>query len=119
MKRIVIGGCRYYNNYQVFKEYVDNCFDGINKSEIVILSGHCSGVDSMAELYAKQNNITLEIYPADWHKFGKSAGPRRNKQMVDNADCVIAFWDNQSRGTQSLINFAKESDKMLFVKDIS
>lgn len=118
-KRIVIGGCRDYNNYKNFCQYVDVCLSRIKKeNDIVILSGHCSGVDTMAEQYAKQNGYELEIYPAEWSKYGKSAGPKRNKTMVENADYVIAFWDYQSRGTKSLIGYAKELGKSIRVCDI-
>ena len=112
--RIVVGGCRYYNDYSLFCKFVDTCLLKIKDSyDIIILSGHCSGVDAMAERYADENNYDLEIYPADWEKHGKAAGPLRNKKMVEKSDCVVAFWDGKSRGTKSLIDYAKRSEKPL------
>ena len=75
-------------------------------NNITILSGHCSGTDMMAERYAKENGFELEVFPADW-SLGRKAGPLRNKKMIDVADFAIAF-PSGGRGTQSLINFAKQ-----------
>ena len=120
MKKIVIGGCRDYNDYDVFKEFVDSCLSRLKEEHsLTIVSGHCSGVDLMGERYAKENGLGLEIFPADWDKYGRAAGPIRNKQMVEVSDYVIAFWNQKSRGTKSLIAYARELNKPIRVKDIS
>ena len=120
MKKIVIGGCRDYNDYTVFKEFVDSCISRLKQEySLTIVSGHCSGVDLMSERYAKENGLGLEIFPADCDKYGRAAGPIRNKQMVEVSDYVIAFWDQKSRGTKSLIAYARELNKPIRVKDIS
>lgn len=119
IKRVVIGGCRDYNNYNIFKIHVDHLLQNIrNKFNIVIVSGGATGVDAMAERYAKENSFPFELFSADWNRYGKSAGPKRNEQMVQVADYVIAFWDFQSRGTKSLIEFTKQYNKPLRIKDI-
>lgn len=51
----------------------------------------------------------------DWKAYGKSAGPKRNKQIVEYSDLIIAFWDGKSKGTLSSIQFAKELTKKLVV----
>lgn len=109
-KRIVIAGSRDFNDYSFFSAKVDMCLSRIRKEfELIIVSGHCSGVDLMGERYAKENGFKVEIFPAEWKKYGKSAGPRRNKQMVDISDFAIAFpKESGSKGTQSMINFAKD-----------
>ena len=106
-KRVVIAGSRDFNDYKLFSSVVDNCLSRIrHEYDIIILSGHCSGADMMAERYAQENGFELEVFPADW-SLGRKAGPLRNKQMVDIADYAIAF-PSGGRGTQSLINFAKQ-----------
>ena len=106
-KRVVIAGSRDFNDYKLFSSVVDNCLSRIrHEYDIIILSGHCSGADMMAERYAQENGFELEEFPADW-SLGRKAGPLRNKQMVDIADYAIAF-PSGGRGTQSLINFAKQ-----------
>ena len=111
-KRVVIAGCRDYNNYDEAKSYIDFCLSNIRKeNNIVIVSGCASGANALGERYAKENGFKVEKYPADWKTYGKSAGPMRNKQMAEVCDYVICFWDGKSRGTKSIIAYAKELKK--------
>ena len=106
-KRVVIAGSRNFNDYAMFSAVVDRCLSRIRTEyDIIILSGHCSGADMMAERYAQENGFELEVFPADC-SLGRKAGPLRNKAMVDIADYAIAF-PSGGRGTQSLINFAHQ-----------
>ena len=92
MKRIIIAGCRNYTNYCEAKEYIDYCLSDIgNSHEIIIISGGCNGADMIGERYAEENNFIIERYPAQWSKYGKKAGPIRNKTMAEVADFVICF----------------------------
>ena len=78
-KRVVIAGSRNFNDYALFSSVVDKCLSRIrNEYDIIILSGHCSGADMMAERYAQENGFELEVFPADW-SLGRKAGPLRNK----------------------------------------
>jgi len=72
----------------------------------VVVSGGARGVDTLAEEQALQSGLAVQIYKADWDKYGKSAGMRRNKDIVDNADALVAFWCNQSKGTANSISRA-------------
>lgn len=82
------------------------------------LSGGCKGADALGERYAEENGFKIEHFPAEWNKFGKSAGPIRNFQMAKNCDYVICFWDGKSKGTKSMINYAKQLNKPIKVKKI-
>jgi hypothetical protein len=68
------------------------------------VSGNARGADSLGEKYAKDEGFDLEIYPAQWKKLGKQAGFRRNEQMAEVADALIAFWDGESHGTKHMID---------------
>lgn len=117
MMRITIGGCRDFDDYEVFRKFVDECIAEMNpREEIVILSGHCSGADLMAERYAEEMGYEKEIHSAEWKKYGRAAGPLRNEKMVDKSNAVIAFWDNHSKGTASLIGFAKKKGIPAYIK---
>ncbi len=119
IKRIVIAGCRNFENYELAKKYINFCISDIKKKyELIFISGGCSGADLLGERYAKENGYALEIYPANWKKYGRSAGPKRNKQMADNCDYVICFWDGKSRGTKSMIDYAKALNKPIKIKRI-
>lgn len=117
--KVVIGGCRDFTDYRILCDFVDACLVRVAaRTDICILSGGCRGVDEMGERYAAEHGYAVERFPADWKRHGRAAGPIRNRQMVDAADCVIAFWDGRSRGTASLIAYTKEQKKPLRVKRI-
>ena len=116
-KRVVIAGCRDYNNYEEAKEYIDFCLSNVRKeNEIIILSGCANGADAIGERYAKENGLKIKKYPANWEKYGRGAGPKRNKEMAEVCDFVICFWDKKSRGTKSMINLAKKNKKPVRIK---
>ncbi len=118
-KRIVIAGCRDYNNYEQAKEYIDFCISNIKeKYKLIFVLGGCRGADELGKRYAIENGFEFELYPADWKKYGKSAGPKRNLQMAQICDCVICFWDGKSKGTKSMIDCAKKGNKPLRIKRI-
>ena len=119
IKRVVIAGCRDYNNYNEARQYIDFCLSNIRKEhDIIIISGGACGADALGERYAKENEFEIERYPADWETYGKSAGPRRNKQMAEVSDFVICFWDMKSKGTKSMIECAKICNKPIKIKII-
>lgn len=119
IKRIVVAGCRNYENYMDATAYIEMCIKEIRKRyTLVFLSGGCTGADMLGERYARENGFTVEYYPANWKKYGRSAGPIRNLQMAQACDYVICFWDGKSRGTASMISYAKELQKPLKIKRI-
>lgn len=119
-KRIVIAGCRNYCYYEEAKSYIDLCLSDIRKgNEIVIVSGGASGADALGERYAAENGFRVEKYPADWQTYGRAAGPIRNRQMAEIADGIICFWDGKSRGTRSMIDYAQQYDKPVWIKMIA
>lgn len=119
-KRIVVAGCRDFNNYEVAKNHIDFCIQNIRKKfELVFVSGGCKGADALGERYARENGFEIEIYEAEWGKYGNAAGPIRNKKMAEVSDYVICFWDGKSRGTRSMIKEAKEKGKTVSVYNIN
>lgn len=76
-----------------------------------IISGGAVGVDSCAAEYARINGLKLtEILP-QYDKYGRGAPIVRNKEIVNYADKVIAFWDGSSKGTLSVIKYAEKVGK--------
>ncbi len=119
IKRVVIAGCRNYDNYDEAKQFIDLALSNIRKNNaIIIVSGCASGADTIGERYANENGLEVERYPADWRKYGRCAGPIRNRQMAEVCDFVICFWDGQSRGTKSMIEYARQYGKPIRIKKI-
>lgn len=73
-----------------------------------IVSGGAIGADTYAREFAKKKGLKLIEYFPNYEKFGKRAPLERNKLIINECDCVLAFWDGQSRGTRYTINYAKE-----------
>lgn len=98
MKTFLVSGGRSFDD----KESVFFILDLIMKNYGIgkIVHGACQdkngilqGADGLADEWAKKNGIEVAKYPALWNKYGKSAGPRRNRMMVDreNIDYGILF----------------------------
>ena len=76
-----------------------------------IVSGGARGVDTIAAAFAQQHNLLLTVFPPDYTRYGRAAPIVRNKQIVDYADEVLAFWDGISKGTLSVIQYCKKTGK--------
>ena len=59
--------------------------------------------------------VLLGIFFAKWDLYGKSAGYKRNVEMANNADMLIAFWDGTSKGTKHMINIMHEQNKKVII----
>ena len=115
---VIIAGSRDFSDYELLTIVCDHMLsEKIKTNNIVIISGGARGADSLGERYAKERGFELEIHPADWDRYGKSAGYRRNKEMAESADACICFWDGESRGTKHMIDIA--TDKGLKLKVVN
>lgn len=105
MKLIIAGG-REFNDYNLLCDET-NRFIGL-ETNVEIISGLARGADQLGCRYAADYGFPLRGFAAEWGKFGKAAGPIRNKLMAQNATHLIAFWDGKSRGTMHMIDYANK-----------
>lgn len=80
-----------------------------------IVSGGARGIDTCAREYALANGIKLTEFLPEYEKYGRSAPLKRNLQIIDYADYVLAFWDGTSRGTKYVIDNCKKRNKTVRV----
>lgn len=80
-----------------------------------IISGGAKGIDTVAELYAFTHGIESKVFKPDYARFGKAAPLKRNEEMVELADMVLAIWDGKSRGTKHTIDYATKNGKVVKV----
>ena len=119
IKRVVVSGSRDYCDYEEAKKYIDFCISGIRSEyTIVFVSGGCRGADSLGEYYAKENGFDVEVYKAEWDKYGNRAGPLRNSVMAEKGDYFICFWDGKSKGTKNMLELIHSLDKPVRIKYI-
>ena len=102
--RVVVAGSRSFDDYDKLAYELDVVLKG--KKNITIVSGTARGTDRMGERYAAEHGLSVDQFPADWGAYHKGAGPIRNKEMVQSADAVVAFWDGKSTGTKNIIDCA-------------
>lgn len=75
-----------------------------------IIHGACRGADRISGEESLRRGFSVKEFPADWEKYGKSAGPIRNDTMlVQKPDLVIAFHPNlaESKGTADTVRKAR------------
>ncbi len=107
----LVVGSRTFTDYDLLRTKLNHILK--NHNNIIIVSGGAKGADSLAEQYAKEKGYPVKIFPADWGRYGKSAGYRRNELMhqyiskVKNRG-VVAFWQNNSKGTAHNFELAKK-----------
>ena len=79
--------------------------------DTIIIQGEARGADLLSKRAAIKLGLKHLDFPANWAKYGKAAGPKRNKQMLEQLpDLVIAFHSNieSSKGTKNCIEQAKK-----------
>lgn len=105
--RLLVCGGRDYSDVDFLEQSLDLVKRDHNID--VVIHGAARGADTLAGNWATKNNIPLEVYPAQWNLYGKSAGYKRNKQMLDEGkpDLVIAF--PGGAGTRMMMRIAKEA----------
>lgn len=101
--RVIVCGGRDYCNKEVIRKHLEDL--KLEHPDAVIIHGAAPGADSWSGYVAGTLGFRVEVFPADWKKYGKAAGPIRNQQMLDSgADLVIAF--PGGRGTDNMITKA-------------
>lgn len=109
--RVIIAGSRSGFRYSDIERFLAQVPFEIT----TVVCGGAKGVDSLGRVWARQNNIPVEMYLADWEKHGKSAGYKRNQEMAKNADALVAIWDGESKGTSHMIQIASAAKLRLKV----
>ena len=114
--KIIVCGGRHFDDYVLLKSVVDKRIEEseFSPGEVEIVSGHCKGADMLGEKYAAEHGCSIKVFQADWGKYGRAAGPVRNKQMVDyiataENKLVIAFVNENTKGTKNTVAYAKKA----------
>lgn len=110
--KTIIAGSRQISDYAMVEDAISQCA----WRPTVVISGAARGVDTLGERWAEDNGVPVERFPADWGKHGKSAGYKRNLEMVDHAEALIAIWDGESRGTKHMIDIARRAGLKVHVE---
>jgi hypothetical protein len=97
--RILVTGSRDWGDKQELRLALVAAWTPYQESAVIVHGACPSGADAMAAEWARDYGVRAEPHPADWEQFGKSAGFRRNAEMVAlGANVCLAFIRNGSRG---------------------
>lgn len=94
---------------------VENLGDYLPAGVDEIVSGGAKGVDTSAKDYALANRIKYTEFLPNYQRFGRSAPLKRNLEIIEYADTVIAFWDGKSRGTEHVIKSCEKIGKPIVI----
>lgn len=104
--KIIVCGSRTFDDYALLSKMMN----GLTRKfkEMVIVSGAAKGADALGERWAFSRMITVKRFHPDWETYGKGAYSRRNQEMIDYADRLVAFHDGESPGTKQMIELARK-----------
>lgn len=112
--RVIIAGSR----EGVWPELISTAVLRSNFNVTEVVSGNARGVDQWGEDWAKEHNKALTIFPALWKVHGKSAGFKRNAEMAEYADALIAIWNGTSNGTKHMIETMQKLGKPVYIYNV-
>lgn len=118
--KVIIAGTRYkdkankipFDDFKLVVQAVER--SGFEITEVVC--GKAIGVDQLGAQYATMKGIEIKEMPANWYKYGKAAGPIRNREMAEYADAAVVIWDGVSNGSRNMINEMIRKNKPYFVQ---
>lgn len=110
--RLLVCGDRNWSNRQFLYDTLDDLLEE-SETPIVVIHGAARGADTMAGEWGMSHKLLVLEYPAQWHVYGKSAGPIRNRQMLEEGkpELVYAFHQNIaiSKGTKDMVAQAQKA----------
>lgn len=101
MRKVAVTGGRYHDNPEFVRSVLDEEYA---QEPFVLLVGDARGADAAAKQWAIDNKVNYILFKAEWNKYGKSAGPVRNGEMLTHADKLLAF--RGGKGTQNAVYIA-------------
>lgn len=107
---VLVCGDRYWSNRERLYEYLDQHDEKFGP--LYIIQGGARGADMMAGQWMKWKGRSGTRVDAQWKKYGRAAGPIRNRKMLEyNPDIVIAFHNNihVSKGTKDMLKAARQA----------
>lgn len=100
---VAVVGSRSFRDYRLMCKELDTLRKEKSGYTLRFVSGGAQGADKLAEQYAEEHDLKIDVLKPDWRPNGvydPQAGLNRNTDIVQAAQMVIAFWDGVSTGTR-------------------
>lgn len=114
--KVIVAGSRSIEEFEIVDEILNSIQKTVNITKVI--SGTARGVDKLGEKWAHKNHVPIESFPADWNKYGKSAGYRRNAEMAVVGDLLVCIWDGESKGTQHMYDCMVQLKKPTYLYNL-
>ena len=112
--RVAVVGSRSFPSSSLVESFVRSLPVGV-----VVVSGGARGTDSFAAAAAVSVGLSLEVFEADWRRFGRGAGAVRNRALVASGlSALVAFVSDPSSlspGSRDVISRARAAGVPVFV----
>ena len=112
--RVLVCGGRDFDDWELLKTNLQNRLAG-HPRNLTIIQGGAKGADFLSKVWAKWItyhgwSVEVEEYPAEWKKYGKSAGHIRNTQMLVEGKPDVVFAFPGGSGTENMIRQAEKAN---------
>ena len=106
--RVLVCGSRDFSDRSLVDAKLDEVRERLGGIPMRVISGAARGADTLAADWARRHGVPCDEYPAEWDRYGKSAGYRRNERMLAEGQphLVVAFPQGASRGTRMMMDIA-------------
>ena len=110
--RVLVCGSRNFADRELVYAKLDEVRGRLGNTPMRVISGAARGADTLAADWAADRGVPCDEYPADWDRYGKSAGYRRNEQMLAEGQphLVVAFPQDEARGTRMMMDIAAKAN---------
>lgn len=112
--KVIVAGGRDFIDVEAATDFLNRVYQK-RYVRIEVVCGEAIGADLVGRRIAEANNCTIHSFPAQWDTFGRSAGYRRNAEMGNFADELVAFWDGKSKGTRHMITYMQKLGKPVHI----
>jgi hypothetical protein len=109
---LVCGGRNYDDRERLYKALNTALRSATSAGKVFILiHGNARGADTLSDDWAKERQvaITTRVYPADWAKHNKAAGPIRNRLMLTTENPHVIIACSGGSGTADMIRIGKKA----------
>jgi hypothetical protein len=105
--KLIIAGSHTFTDYQLLCQTLAPERHRITE----VLHGGARGAEQLGFRWAVRHHVRSRCFAADWERFGKTAGVRRNHQMAQAGDLLVCFWDGVSKGSAHMISCMQQLGK--------
>ena len=105
--------------WEMIEAFIRDHHYSVEIDKPTLISGGAEGIDTFSERYAKKWGMDhvkfLPYFKLDRVPYTPRHFFIRNKQIIDNADKVLALWDGKSKGTEHGIKYSQKTGKPVMV----